>query len=110
MNKLDSEKITVKAMIELYCHKKHKTNKSLCSDCETLLNYCVKRIDICTFGVDKPVCSNCTIHCYNKENRDRIKEVMRFSGPRMLYSHPILTVKHLIHKYITSTKNNSNNE
>jgi hypothetical protein len=28
--------------------------------------------------------------------RDRVKEVMRFSGPRMLLRHPILAIRHLL--------------
>lgn len=44
----------------------------------------------------KNFCQNCKIHCYRNEMRDKIKEVMRSSGPRMLMHHPILTVQHLI--------------
>jgi len=107
---LKNEKITIKAMIELYCRYKHNTNESLCSECESLLNYSIKRIDLCTFGVNKPACSSCTIHCYNQDFRNKVKEVMRFSGPKMLLHHPILAIRHLWHKYFETTKNNNNND
>jgi hypothetical protein len=28
--------------------------------------------------------------------RDQIKQVMRYAGPRMLFRHPILTIRHFI--------------
>jgi hypothetical protein len=28
--------------------------------------------------------------------RERIREVMRYSGPRMLLSHPLMAIRHLI--------------
>jgi hypothetical protein len=28
--------------------------------------------------------------------REKIKEVMRFSGPRMIFCHPIMAIRHLI--------------
>jgi hypothetical protein len=31
--------------------------------------------------------------------RQRIQEVMRFSGPKMLYHHPIVALKHLWQEY-----------
>jgi hypothetical protein len=30
--------------------------------------------------------------------RERIRQVMRYAGPRMLFNHPILSVFHLIHR------------
>lgn len=94
--KYSSETKTVNLMIDLYCHKKHKTKKGqTCKDCQELKDYCAYRLSLCPWGDKKPFCSNCTIHCYNKEHRERIREVMRFSGPRMLFHHPILAIKHV---------------
>jgi hypothetical protein len=28
--------------------------------------------------------------------REKIKEIMRFSGPRMIFYHPIMAIRHLI--------------
>ena len=94
--KYASETKTVNLMIALYCHKKHKTKKGeLCPECEELKEYCAYRLSLCPWGDKKPFCSNCTIHCYNQEHRQRIRDVMRFSGPRMLFHHPVLAIKHV---------------
>ncbi len=94
--KYQSETKTVNLMIALYCHKKHKSKKGdLCPDCKELKEYCEYRLSLCPWGDKKPFCSNCSIHCYNKEHRERIREVMRFSGPRMLFHHPILAIRHV---------------
>ena len=45
---------------------------------------------------NKTFCSNCKVHCYKPEIRQRIKEVMRFSGPRMIFHHPIAAFRHVI--------------
>ncbi|MDD5712120.1 MAG: nitrous oxide-stimulated promoter family protein [Smithellaceae bacterium] len=85
---------TIRVMIEMFC-KYHHGGGHLCEDCRELLDYASERIGRCTFGAAKPACSLCEIHCYKKEMRLKIKEVMRFSGPRMLYRHPLLAFHHL---------------
>ena len=36
------------------------------------------------------------MHCYQPAKREEMKQIMRWAGPRMLWRHPILTVRHLI--------------
>ena len=81
-------------MIDLYCKKKHKNKE--CIECMELKDYVSLRLSKCPFGENKSFCSNCKIHCYKKDMREKIREVMRFSGPRMLFHHPILAIKHVI--------------
>ena len=61
-----------------------------------LLAYARKRLYHCPFQATKPTCGNCLIHCYTAQKRQRIQEVMRYAGPRMLFSHPILALWHLL--------------
>lgn len=86
--KREKEKQIVQLMIELY-EKKKKV------DLTDLKEYTFLRIDRCPFMENKTFCSQCKVHCYNRENREKIKEVMRFSGPRMLFYHPVLAIKHM---------------
>lgn len=87
----------VALMIGLYCKKKHAAARgTLCPDCAALLEYVRFRRSKCPWGDEKPFCSNCKIHCYRPEMRQKIGAVMRFSGPRMLLHHPFIAVKHLI--------------
>lgn len=90
------EKKTVKMMIKLYCNKKHGTKDGLCEDCEGLLEYAYKRLDGCKFGNNKGTCGKCKVHCYKPDMREKIVKVMSFSGPRMLYTHPVLAFRHLM--------------
>jgi hypothetical protein len=94
MNNLEVR--TVSAMIHIYCRARHGAVKDLCTDCAGLLAYAEERISNCPFGMDKPVCNQCTVHCYSPGMRDRIKGVMRYAGPRMIWSHPVLAIRHLI--------------
>ncbi|MDY5007803.1 nitrous oxide-stimulated promoter family protein [Candidatus Allofournierella merdipullorum] len=95
-SKRQREKEMVGAMIALYCRKKHGTRKGLCPECEALLEYSCRRSDCCPFMETKTFCSNCKVHCYRPEMRQKIREVMRFAGPRMLFVHPVAAVRHLI--------------
>ena len=91
------EKLLVSEMIALYCRKQHKTPKGqLCPACQELQDYALARIDKCPFMETKTFCSACKVHCYKPEMREKIRAVMRFSGPRMLLYHPILAIWHLI--------------
>lgn len=94
--RLDREKTTVLLMIELYCKHHHHADTKLCSECQMLSEYAMARLDNCKFAENKPTCANCTVHCYKPQMREKIKEVMRYSGPRMIYRHPIAAIRHLI--------------
>jgi hypothetical protein len=84
---------TVRAMVEIFCRGHH--GAELCKDCEALLDYAALRLDRCRFGVEKPTCAKCPVHCYQRNRREQIREVMRYAGPRMLWRHPWLSVCHL---------------
>lgn len=94
--KIEQEKLTVRTMITLYCHKKHHSQgNQLCSECNELLLYAMQRLTLCRFGEDKTTCEHCPRHCYRRDYQQKIKQVMRFSGPRMIIYHPIMALKHL---------------
>ncbi len=104
-NKLTTEKKTVELMITMYCEAHHNNkNEGLCYRCTNLLKYAKLRIDNCVYGVEKPTCDLCPIHCYNKFSRDEIKKIMKYSGPRMILRHPILFIKHLSRNINSKTK------
>lgn len=94
-DKCEREKIIVAQMIALYCKKQHRS-KQLCADCASLAEYARLKSDKCPFMETKLFCSNCKVHCYQPEMREKIRQVMRFSGPRMLFYHPVLAIRHVI--------------
>ncbi|MBQ8209432.1 MAG: nitrous oxide-stimulated promoter family protein [Clostridia bacterium] len=96
LSKREKEKQTVELMISLYCKKNHKTKNALCDECNALNEYAKIRSDKCPFMETKTFCSNCKVHCYKADMREKIREVMRFSGPRMIFYHPVTAVRHLI--------------
>ncbi len=95
-SKREREKRTVSLMIRIYCKKKHGTRKGLCPECEALDAYARMRSDKCPFMETKTFCSNCKVRCYKADMREKIRAVMRFSGPRMIFSHPIMAIRHVI--------------
>ena len=94
--KREKEKEVVALMIKLYCVKKHRTRGKLCAECQSLCDYACARSDRCPFMETKSFCANCRVHCYGKTEREAIRRVMRFSGPRMLFYHPVKAIYHVI--------------
>lgn len=90
------EKEMVSRMIALYCRKQHHSKGGLCPECAELAEYARQRSDKCPFMETKTFCSNCRVHCYKPRMREKIRAVMRFSGPRMLFSHPAAAIRHMI--------------
>ena len=82
-------------MVELYCEARHGHSRDgLCADCRQFLDYAEVRLEKCPYGLEKPTCANCPIHCYKPGPRARAKMIMRYSGPRMLFRHPYLALTH----------------
>lgn len=105
VNKIDvekkraEEKKLLSVMIGIYCRGNHGGNdgnkKELCDFCKKLEEYALFRTEKCPFMETKTFCSACKVHCYAKEQREQIRAVMRYAGPRMIFSHPVLALKHI---------------
>lgn len=95
--KREREKTMVTEMIALYCRGNHGTKKGrLCPECMELNEYARNRSDKCPFMETKTFCSNCRVHCYKPAMREKIRAVMRYSGPRMIFHHPVVATRHMI--------------
>jgi hypothetical protein len=92
------EQRTIEAMLHIYCRDHHGRGADLCAACTTLLDYARRRLATCPFGAAKPACNHCKVHCYSPTLRERVKAVMRYSGPRMLLRHPLISLFHLLDK------------
>jgi hypothetical protein len=97
--RISREKKTVKIMIEMYCCANHFKTAGLCADCTLLYDYASGRIDKCPFHEKKPVCGKCPIHCFNADKREEMRSVMRYSGPRILMSHPVQGMMHILDRF-----------
>jgi hypothetical protein len=71
-------------MIRLYCRGQHHRDGD-CADCEALERYALARLRRCPYQEAKFICARCPIHCYRPDMRQRMRSVMRYAGPRMLY-------------------------
>lgn len=106
---------TVTAMIEITCKGEHKDRVRtplaseavdagvygkrtpiLCEECAELTRYAEKRRVYCPKH-PKPFCAYCDVHCYRQKERDEIIHVMRYAGPRSLFSrHWLRAIEHVI--------------
>ncbi len=93
---------TIRIMTEIFCHAHHDTKEGMCPECEDFYLYAVKRLACCPFGEKKPVCGSCKIHCFGKGYKEKAKEIMAFSGPRLILKHPYLSFRHLVALFRTA--------
>jgi len=95
--RINRETKTISTMVSLYCKNHHDESCGvICDECKHIKEYAVKRLQNCPFIENKPTCAKCLVHCYNKDMQNKVKLIMRYSGPRLLLSHPILAIRHLI--------------
>lgn len=99
------EKRTISQMVALYCADNHTDaerteraycGEALCPECLAIDSNAVLRTERCRNMKDKTSCEKCGNHCYRLEDRERIRAVMRYAGPRMLGKHPLAALRHLM--------------
>lgn len=102
LNKQEKKDIKVLALFTAaYCSARHSGEKSslvlteprlqglgldrfrLCAECREFLDYAFVRRLKCPL-VPKPTCKHCHVHCYRPGHREKVKEIMRFSGRRLI--------------------------
>ena len=86
---------TLDIMIRMYCDAHHGSG-GLCDECSALSEYARRRLERCVFGDEKPTCAKCLLHCYKDDMREKVRVMMRWSGPRMLLRHPLLGILHKV--------------
>jgi len=98
MTAIEREQQTIKIMIGIYCHDHHHPSEELCAECQQLVDYALVRLQKCPFAPNKPTCKTCPVHCYKPSERERMRRVMRYAGPRMIWSHPLMAIRHLLNE------------
>lgn len=100
--------------VSIYCREKHKgaekspfeagklglgrgvvANAALCAECDKLLKHGITKLLMCEFD-PKPMCKKCQTHCYGVGYREKIREVMRFSGLYLIKHGRVDLVFHYI--------------
>ena len=97
MNGIEREKQTVRKMIELYC-RHHFHQDTMPEEYQLLAEYACRRLNHCKYGENKSACKDCPTHCYAPKERESIREVMRWTGPRMICYAPKDAIIHIFQK------------
>lgn len=99
----------VEKMIETYCTKQKHLNDGgkLCSDCDELLNYSLQRTTRCPHVEKTLFCVNCPTPCYKPDMKEKMRIMMKYSGPRFFFSHPLIVLEHVMYDFKTRKKDAS---
>ncbi len=101
--------------VEVYCHSHHadrsdrkdvdlKThdikeltgkNVCLCPDCRKLLAHALVKRTVCPMQ-PKPSCKHCPRHCYHPKYRQQIRDVMKYSGRKLVMHGRVDYLLHLL--------------
>ena len=92
VSKVDEDiKVLIK-FFKIYCETKHKhrektseDNIKLCSECQEILRYSIVKREYCHLD-PKPPCKKCKIHCYKPIYREKIRDIMKYSGMALIKS------------------------
>lgn len=95
---------TLARFIRIYCRHKHSDEPKrpprirgfdldalrirkleLCTPCGKLLAHAFVKRAHCPYS-PKPACKHCQTHCYQPDYREQIRQVMRFSGRKLVLS------------------------
>ncbi|MEJ2399995.1 MAG: nitrous oxide-stimulated promoter family protein [Xanthomonadales bacterium] len=98
--RLRREYRALECMTRIYCAQHHVDHRgaALCPDCAKLMQYAHRRLEKCPYGVSKPTCAKCPIHCYKPAQREAVRGIMRYAGPRMTWRHPWHALVHVFDK------------
>ncbi len=95
---LEKDRRTLEAIGFIYCKAHHadavKDAAGLCPSCREAINHTLDRTVVCPYDHEGN-CQDCDVHCQRGEAQQRIKEIMRYSAPRMAYHHPLMTAEYL---------------
>jgi len=107
LERLDGKKAkdirVMRNFIAIFCRENHQVEKKdvfpvedarlrqslgdeelvLCQDCSRLLNHGIAKLLLCPYD-PKPMCKKCATHCYAPGYREKMRQVMRFSGKYMI--------------------------
>lgn len=105
---------TLALFIDLYCRYRHRGSERrevelkthdvpsivgrdvvLCPECRKLLAHAFVKRSTCPMD-PKPMCKHCPEHCYHPRYRAAIREVMRYSGRRLVMSGRLDYLFHLL--------------
>jgi hypothetical protein len=88
----------VKRLVKLQSHDVQEIAGkvvALCPQCTQLLAHALIKRSNCPMD-PKPACKHCPCHCYRKDYRAQIREVMKFSGRHLLLSGRLDYLLHLL--------------
>ncbi|MEJ2470310.1 MAG: nitrous oxide-stimulated promoter family protein [Desulfuromonadales bacterium] len=64
-------------------HKLPLDGFPVCDTCREFLLYAFERRLRCPLD-EKPLCKHCPVHCYKPGHREKVREIMRFSGRHLI--------------------------
>ncbi len=112
--KLEQDLRVLARFIRVYCDRRHaeaakapfalrgfdarslgRRPPVICQSCRKLLSHALVKRSRCPLD-PKPACKHCPVHCYHPAYRQNIREVMRYSGRRLVLGGRLDLLYHLL--------------
>lgn len=89
---------TLEAIGRIYCKAHHQGTEQdeagLCPSCREAVESTFARAANCP-NHQTNNCEDCEVKCQRGDAQKRIKQIMRYSAPRMIFCHPLMTLEYL---------------
>lgn len=102
--------------VETFCRKNHRDaerapfrmggvdlsatglgKRKVCADCRKVLSHAVVKRARCPLE-PKPSCRVCPVHCYSRTYRQKIREIMKFSGRHLILRGRLHLLLHFLER------------
>lgn len=83
--------------VEVYCAGRHGAaerlpfklpaglgKRCICQECALFMTYAIAKRMKCPLEAEKPSCKHCRIHCYGRAEREKAREIMAYSGRKLI--------------------------
>lgn len=94
--KREREKKMISQMIALYCHRNHHTRGAPLSRVRGAERLRPRPLRALPVHGDEDLLRQLPRARYKPDMREKIRAVMRFSGPRMIFYHPVAAIRHVV--------------
>ena len=102
MQSEQKDRAILEAIGTIYCRAHHaecaQDAAGLCPECREVVETTLAKAQTCPYG-HSGNCQDCDTQCQRGTSKQRVKAMMRYAAPRMVYRHPLMTLSYVSKKF-----------
>lgn len=90
----EKERRLLSCMVAYYCRKNHGNRVRLCPECADVDRFIRQRCH-CPRQEATRLCRSCPAQCGRPELKEKLRRMVRYACPRMLFRHPVTVSRYV---------------